>query len=380
MAVANPHAPSRPLRTSWSTARDATSPCGFLPFLFLLYITNYLDRTSVAYAAIGMSRDLGFSDRVFGLGAGIFFISYVALQIPGALLVEAWGARRVICVTMIAWGSPDGADGTRAYSDAALRGALRARRGGSRFFPRRHHISEPLVHSRRSREGHEQLHRRDSHLVRHWFANRRLDSWPQLVRHRRLAMAFLPGRAPAILLWHHCVFYLTDFPGEAAWLAAEQRDWIDRKLGEEKSVKAQAMPIWQALRSRATLLLAAVCFLNYFVIYCFMFWFPTLLKRQSGFSGRKRGPAWRCAVCGDVRRDAGQRVAFRQKSRKTLALRRAVSCRGGGTAGPPRSPRVDFVVTSYFLRWWVCAFRVFRRSGRSLPKSWTNRRQRLQWE
>src|ERR1700674_3326974 len=76
-----------------------------LPFLFVLYIVNYLDRTSVAYAAVGMSRDLGFSDRVFGLGVGVFFISYVALQIPGALLVELWSARRMISATMIAWGS-----------------------------------------------------------------------------------------------------------------------------------------------------------------------------------------------------------------------------------------------------------------------------------
>src|SRR6201982_405012 len=75
-----------------------------LPFLFVLYIINYLDRTSVAYAAIGMSRELGFSDRVFGMGAGVFFISYVALQIPGAVLVERWSARRVISATMIAWG------------------------------------------------------------------------------------------------------------------------------------------------------------------------------------------------------------------------------------------------------------------------------------
>jgi sugar phosphate permease len=67
-----------------------------LPFLFLLYIANYIDRTSVAYAAIGMSRELGFSDRVFGTGAGIFFISYVALQMPGALLVELWSARKTI--------------------------------------------------------------------------------------------------------------------------------------------------------------------------------------------------------------------------------------------------------------------------------------------
>ena len=56
-----------------------------LPFLFTLYIVNYVDRTNLGFAAIGMARDLGFSDRVFGLGAGIFLVSYMALQIPGAL-------------------------------------------------------------------------------------------------------------------------------------------------------------------------------------------------------------------------------------------------------------------------------------------------------
>src|SRR6202049_5164187 len=76
-----------------------------LPFLFILYITNYLDRTSVAYASIGMSRTLGVRERGVGLGAGIFFVSYVALQIPGALMVERWSARRCITVIMIAWGS-----------------------------------------------------------------------------------------------------------------------------------------------------------------------------------------------------------------------------------------------------------------------------------
>jgi MFS transporter, ACS family, tartrate transporter len=76
-----------------------------LPFLFLLYIVNYVDRTNLAYAALGMSRDLGFSDKVFGLGAGIFFLTYTAMQVPGALLVEFWSARRMISASMIAWGS-----------------------------------------------------------------------------------------------------------------------------------------------------------------------------------------------------------------------------------------------------------------------------------
>jgi MFS family permease len=76
-----------------------------LPFLFVLYIANYLDRTSVAYAAIGMARDLGFNDHVLGMGIGVFFVSYVALQIPGALLVERWSARGMISACLIAWGS-----------------------------------------------------------------------------------------------------------------------------------------------------------------------------------------------------------------------------------------------------------------------------------
>ena len=75
-----------------------------LPFLFVLYVANYLDRTSVAHAAIGMAGDLGFNDHVLGMGIGFFFVSHVALQIPGALLVERWSARGMISATMILWG------------------------------------------------------------------------------------------------------------------------------------------------------------------------------------------------------------------------------------------------------------------------------------
>ncbi len=85
MAVAIPGALQPAARLADRTRHHAA--LRLLPFLFALYLANYLDRTSVAYAAIGMTRELGFSDRVFGLGAGVFFISYVALQIPGALLV-----------------------------------------------------------------------------------------------------------------------------------------------------------------------------------------------------------------------------------------------------------------------------------------------------
>ena len=65
-----------------------------LPFLFILYVISFLDRVNVAYAALEMTRDLGFTAEVFGFGAGIFFIGYFLLEIPGALLVEKWSARK----------------------------------------------------------------------------------------------------------------------------------------------------------------------------------------------------------------------------------------------------------------------------------------------
>jgi MFS transporter, ACS family, tartrate transporter len=73
--------------------------------LLLLYIVAFLDRVNVAYAGLDMTKDLGFSDRVFGLGAGIFFVGYVLLEIPGALIVERWSARRWIARILVSWGA-----------------------------------------------------------------------------------------------------------------------------------------------------------------------------------------------------------------------------------------------------------------------------------
>src|SRR6202043_2033558 len=75
-----------------------------LPFVFLLYVVNYIDRVNVSFANLRMSADLGFSDRVYGLGVGVFYITYVLFEIPGALIVERWSARRWIARIMISWG------------------------------------------------------------------------------------------------------------------------------------------------------------------------------------------------------------------------------------------------------------------------------------
>src|ERR1700716_4324211 len=75
-----------------------------LPFVFLLYMVNYIDRVNVSFANLRMSADLGLSDRVYGLGIGMFYITYVLFEIPGAVIVERRSARKWIARIMISWG------------------------------------------------------------------------------------------------------------------------------------------------------------------------------------------------------------------------------------------------------------------------------------
>src|SRR4051794_16207780 len=76
-----------------------------LPLLFLCYVIAYVDRANVAIAKLTMARDLPqFDNAVIGFGAGVFFIGYFLLEIPGTLIVEKWSARKWISRIMITWG------------------------------------------------------------------------------------------------------------------------------------------------------------------------------------------------------------------------------------------------------------------------------------
>src|SRR5271170_4725685 len=75
-----------------------------IPYLFLLYIVAYMDRVNVGFAAMDMQRQLGFSDTVYGTGAGIFFLGYALFDLPSSLMIRVTGTRVWIARIMISWG------------------------------------------------------------------------------------------------------------------------------------------------------------------------------------------------------------------------------------------------------------------------------------
>src|SRR3984957_12134642 len=75
-----------------------------VPVLTVAYVFNYLDRTVVGFAALTMNRDIGLSATQFGLGAGMFFVTYCLFEIPSNLALYRFGARRWIARIMITWG------------------------------------------------------------------------------------------------------------------------------------------------------------------------------------------------------------------------------------------------------------------------------------
>ncbi len=75
-----------------------------MPFLFLCYIIAYVDRVNVGFAKLQMLQDLKFTNTVYGLGAGIFFIGYFFFEVPSNIILHRVGARKWIARIMISWG------------------------------------------------------------------------------------------------------------------------------------------------------------------------------------------------------------------------------------------------------------------------------------
>jgi MFS transporter, ACS family, tartrate transporter len=259
-----------------------------LPFVFLLYIVNYIDRVNVSFANLRMSADLGFSDRVYGLGVGTFYLTYVLFEIPGAIIVERWSARKWIARIMISWGIVTILTGFvhtagQFYAARFFLGAAE-----SSFFPG---MIVYLTHWFCARD-------RSRAIACLYAANPAaaligspLAGWVLGVHWLSLPgwrWLFILEGFPAVVVGIVTFFYMTDRPAQAPWLPRDERDWLANELQAELQAKKKTRnyTIKEAFCDLRILRLIFAYFLALTGALGTIYWIPTFLKRLSGVSNQ----------------------------------------------------------------------------------------------
>jgi D-galactonate transporter len=256
-----------------------------IPFLMLCYLGAYLDRVNVGFAKLQMLNDLQWSDTVYGLGAGIFFLGYFLFEVPSNLILHKYGARRWLARIMLTWALISAcfafvSTPTTFYVMRFLLGAAEAgfapgvilyitywfpskRRAKmlSLFFmaiPLANIVGGPL-------SGWILQSFADFHGLRGW-------QW-----------LFMLEAIPSLLLGVAILCYLDDSIAAAKWLSPEEKRLLQDNIAEDDNGKVSHPSVASFLGDRRVWLLAAIYFCVVMGQYGITFWLPTIV-RNSGVS------------------------------------------------------------------------------------------------
>jgi ACS family tartrate transporter-like MFS transporter len=266
-----------------------------LPLLFLCYVIAYVDRANVSLAKLTMAKDMpAFTDDVIGFGAGIFFLGYFLLEIPGSLIVEKWGARRWICRIMLTWGVM--AACTAAVSTPnqfyLVRFLLGLAEAG--FFPG---VIVYLTHWFTGRDRSRALAMfmiatPSAQILSPKITNLMLPigttevvngvtvQHPLVFGLSGWQLTYIAWGVPAVVLGVIVWFMLTDRPAQAKWLKADERDALEAELESERQKRAagKRLTAFEAMRHPKVLLLALAYFGCTTANYGVEFFLPSILQ------------------------------------------------------------------------------------------------------
>ena len=240
-----------------------------VPFLILLFVVAFLDRTNVGFAALRMNEDIGINQTIYGLGAGIFFLGYFIFEVPSNIMLHRFGARVWIARIMVTWGIIASAMGLlqTAGHFITLRVLLGIAEAGffpgviyllSLWFPARYrarmiatfYLGVPIAQVIGAPLSVGLMQLGDTLGVVGW------------------RLMYMAEGIPAIVLGVVCYFYLTDRPADAHWLTPPQRAWLMDTLAREErdkplavgAAQSKGQMIRQVLCNRQVWLLALVYF------------------------------------------------------------------------------------------------------------------------
>jgi ACS family tartrate transporter-like MFS transporter len=252
-----------------------------VPFIMILYLIAYIDRVNIGFAAITMKEDLGFTASILGFGAGIFFLGYFLFEVPSNIILHKVGARIWIARVMVTWGIIAGGmafieSSTSFYVMRFLLGVAEAG-----FFPG---IILYLSYwfPARNRAGVIALFMAAAPIAT---AIGSPISAALLEMHGIMGLAgwqwmFLIEAVPAVILGVVVFFYMTDRPEKAAWLKADEREWLVKTMQAEDANKGdqQHHSILRGLANPRVLALALIYFGTSAGLYTLGIWAPQIIK------------------------------------------------------------------------------------------------------
>ena len=256
-----------------------------IPVIGLGYGCAYIDRANISFASLQMNQDLHFSASVYGFGAGLFFLSYAACEVPSNLLLFRFGARRWLARIMFTWGIiAIGMMFVRTpLQFYVMRFLLGMAEAG--FFPgvlfylmqwfpadmrartvSRFYVSLPL-----------------STVVMGVLAGALLNL------HGRLGLAgwqwlFMVEGLPPVLLSIAFLYLLPDTPAKAKWLTPQERDWLERQLQQQPGSNVHSANVSRALLDPRVLQISLLLFRMVLTTYAYTFSAPAILLKETGFS------------------------------------------------------------------------------------------------
>jgi ACS family tartrate transporter-like MFS transporter len=267
-----------------------------LPLLFLCYMISYVDRTNVSIAKLTMVKDLpGFDNAVIGFGAGVFFLGYFLLEIPGALLVERWSARKWICRIMLTWGAMAALTALvrTPWQFYGVRFLLGLAEAGffpgvviylTHWFPARDRsralslflVATPLAQIVSPKISNAILKIGTDEVV-----NGVAVHHPEVLGMEGWQWVYIAWGVPAVVLGVVVLLFLTDRPRQATWLTPAERDALEAELEADRarSARGKRMTFGQALRNPQVLLLALAYFCTVSGTYSLEFFLPSILER-----------------------------------------------------------------------------------------------------